>query len=491
VHDVGFTLFVLVPAPYVDASAAAGFKHRSQRAIVSGVGIMVELFIAALALLVWLNVQPGWISDIAFVTMLIGAVSTVLLNGNPLLRFDGYHLLCDAFDLPNLDARSRVWWGNVLQRRVFGLDTPPLPLAAGERKWMMFYAPLAWSYRAYIGVLIALWVGAKSVLLGVLVAAAVVLLLLVVPVTAFVRSVLQAAQGARHGHALRVLWVAAALTLGVLVLLPLPYSSVAQAVVWLPEQAEVRAETEGFVRELRVRDGAKVAPGQILAVLDDPALLAKQAQARSRVLALRVQYFNAMHDDRLQAQHHAQALAHAETELAQMDERVALLNVRSRVAGRMVITRQDDVPGQFFKKGQSVGYVFAPGEVVVRAVVADEDAALVRQRARAAAVWLDERPGRSLSAAVRHDVPAASFKLPSAGLADVNGGTLVTDPADSEHLRTLQPVFTVDVALAEAALERLGGRAWVRFDLGAEPLAWQWTRALGQLLLRHFGKAAG
>ncbi len=491
VHDVGFTLFVLVPAPYVDASAAAGFKHRSQRAIVSGVGIMVELFLAALALWVWLNVQPGWIRDIAFVVMLIGAVSTVLLNGNPLLRFDGYHLLCDAFDLPNLDARSRIWWGNLLQRRVFGLDASPLPLAAGERKWMALYAPLAWAYRAYIGLLIALWVGAKSVLLGLLVAASVVLMLVVMPVTAFVRGVVQAAQGARHARAMRVLWASAGLMLAVLALLPLPYSRMAQAVVWLPEQAEVRAQTEGFVRELRVRDGALVAPGQVLAVLDDPALLARQAQARSRVLALRVQYFNAMHDDRLQAQNYAQALTHAETELAWMDERVTQLEIRSRVAGRMMITRQDDVPGQYVRKGQALGYVFAPGEVVVRAVVADEDIALVRQRARAAAVWLDEWPGRSLRAGVRREVPAASFKLPSAGLADVNGGSIVTDPTDGEHLRTLQPVFTVDVALADATLERLGGRAWVRFDLGAEPLAWQWSRALGQLLLRHFGKAAG
>jgi putative peptide zinc metalloprotease protein len=145
-----------------------------------------------------------------------------------------------------------------------------------------------------------------------------------------------------------------------------------------------------------------------------------------------------------------------------------------------------------------LGHVVVPGEVVVRAVVADEDAALVRQRSRGATVWLDERPGRSLPAQVKRDVPAASFKLPSAGLADVNGGSVATDPADTEHLRTLLPIFTVDVALAEQVMdrtehaeriERIGGRAWVRFDFGAEPLAFQWARSLGQLLLKHFEKA--
>jgi len=334
---------------------------------------------------------------------------------------------------------------------------------------------------------------------GLLVAAGVLVMLIVMPLAAFVRAVTQAAQGAQHRRALRILWTAAGVALAAIVLLPLPYSSVAQAVVWLPEQAEVRAQSEGFVRELRVRDGAAVTQGQVLAVLDDPPLLAKQAEARSRLMALRVQYFNAMKGDRSQAQSFAQALTHAEAELARMDERVAQLEIRSRLAGRMVITRQEDVPGQYLKKGQALGYVFAPGEIVVRAVVADEDAALVSQRSRTAAVWLEERPGRTLRAQVRREVPAASFKLPSAGLADVNGGSIVTDPADSEHLRTLLPIFNVDVALAEPLterlerielIERIGGRAWVRFDFGAEPLALQWGRALGQLLLKHFGKSA-
>lgn len=491
VLDVGFTLFVLVPAPYVDASAAAGFKDRTQRAMVSGVGIMVELFIAAIALLVWANVQPGWISDIAFVTLLIGAVSTVLLNGNPLLRFDGYHLMCDLCDLPNLDARSRAWWSNLLQRRVFGLDAPAPLLAAGERKWMVVYAPLAFIYRVYLGVQMALWVALKSALLGVAVAIAMLVMLVVLPLAAFVRTATGSAQadGMQHRRAVRVLWTMGVLALALLTLLPLPYGTVAQAVVWLPEQAEVRAETEGVVRELRARDGDSVAPGQVLAVLDDPALLAKQAEARSRVMALRVQYFNTMQADRLQAQNFAQAQAHAEAELAHMDTRVAQLEIRSQSAGRLVIARQDDVSGQYFKKGQALGYVVAPGEVLVRAVVADEDAALVRSRSRGAAVWLDAQPGRAMRGEVRRDVPAASFKLPSAGLADYNGGSIVTDPADTEHLRTLQPVFTVDVALADSAIDRIGGRAWVRFDLGAEPLALQWAHALGQLLLKHFEKA--
>ena len=497
VKDVGFTLFVLVPAPYVDASAASGFTSRTQRAIVSGVGIMVELFIAALAFYVWLNVQAGWISDVAFVVMLIASVSTVLFNGNPLLRFDGYHLLCDVADVPNLDTRSRAWWSNLLQRRVFGVDMPALPLAAGERKWLLLYAPLALIYRVYIGLLIALWVSVKSVLLGLIVAVATVILLLM-PVRALVRSIMQSAQGAQRQRSLRRLWIVSAAVLLLIAVVPLPYGTVSEAVVWLPEQAEVRAQTDGFVRDLQVRDGDAVSPGQVLAVLDDPVLLAKQAEAHQRLLALRVQYFNTLqstqNSDRVLAQNFSEALAHAEAETTHIDTRIAQLEMRSQVAGRMVITRQDDMPGTFLKRGQALGYVFTPGAVVVRAVVMDEDATLVRLRTRSASVRLEERPGARLTGRVTRDVPAATFKLPSAALADHNGGSVPTDPADNDHLRTLQPVFTVDVTLSEYAtehaIERIGGRAWVRFDFGLEPLAFQWARAAGQLLLKHFEKAA-
>jgi putative peptide zinc metalloprotease protein len=489
VHDVGFTLFVLIPVPYVDASAASAFTRRRQRAVVSAVGIMVELFVAALALFVWLNVQPGWVRDTAFVVMLIAAVSTVVFNGNPLLRFDGYHLMCDLVDLPNLDSRSRAWWSNVIRRHVFKIAAPALPLATGERKWMILYAPLAWFYRLYVGLLIVLWIATASALLAGIVAATVVIMLILMPCATFVRGVMHAAESAQRKRALRILAGAGAGTLAALTLLPLPYGTVSPGVVWLPEQAQVRAETEGFVREVRVRDGEAVAPKQLLAVLDDPALLASQAEANARLAALRVRHFHAQQADRVQMQNLVQAIAHAEAELARIEARVAQLEIRSRMAGRMVMARPDDLPGTFLKKGQLLGHVLAPGELIVRAAVPHEDAALVQQRAGAARVWLNERPGHMVQGQLRGEIPAATFTLPTPALADRNGGPVLTDPADREHVRTLQPMFMIDIALPQGETQRVGGRAWVRFDLGSEPLAFQWAQTLRQLLLQHFDTA--
>jgi putative peptide zinc metalloprotease protein len=89
VHEIGVMFLVFAPVPYVDASAASEFRSKWQRMIVGAAGMMVEVFIASLALFVWLAVEPGIVRTLAYNVMLISGISTVLFNGNPLLRYDG------------------------------------------------------------------------------------------------------------------------------------------------------------------------------------------------------------------------------------------------------------------------------------------------------------------------------------------------------------------------------------------------------------------
>ncbi|MDH3511319.1 MAG: hypothetical protein OER85_10755, partial [Gammaproteobacteria bacterium] len=127
VHEMGIMLLVLAPLPYVDASASAAFKDKRKRMLVGAAGIMVELFVAALAMFVWAAAEPGLVRSVAFNVMLIGGVSTVFFNGNPLLRFDAYYVLADFLDMPNLGARANQYIGYLLQRYAFGLQEAESP----------------------------------------------------------------------------------------------------------------------------------------------------------------------------------------------------------------------------------------------------------------------------------------------------------------------------------------------------------------------------
>src|SRR5262249_31618300 len=106
VHELGVMILVLAPLPYVDASAASGFRSKWRRALVGSAGMIVEVFFAALALYIWLVVEPGLVRALAFDAMVVAGVSTVVFNGNPLLRYDGYYILADLLEIPNLAQRA-------------------------------------------------------------------------------------------------------------------------------------------------------------------------------------------------------------------------------------------------------------------------------------------------------------------------------------------------------------------------------------------------
>jgi len=99
VHELGVMFLVFMPVPYVDASSSAAFRDRKRRMVVGAGGMLVELLLSAIALFVWLNVEPGVVRSIAYNVIFIGSVSTVLFNANPLLRFDGYFILADAIEV--------------------------------------------------------------------------------------------------------------------------------------------------------------------------------------------------------------------------------------------------------------------------------------------------------------------------------------------------------------------------------------------------------
>ena len=220
---------------------------------------LVDFILNVAGLLVWLNTQPGTVRDAAFMLMIIGVSSTLLFNGNPLLRFDAYHVMCDLFDVPNLGPRSNAWWSQHLGRWLLGSRSEQPPTAAGEGKWLVAYAPLSFAYRLVISGVLILWLAGHGVLPALLAGLYVVVTVLLLPLR---RWALQAFQSAEPGSAqarlrLRMGLLAAGVTVAVC-LLPLPYSTVAPAVVWLPEQAQVRPEIDGFVAELPLADGAAV-----------------------------------------------------------------------------------------------------------------------------------------------------------------------------------------------------------------------------------------
>ncbi len=486
VADAGISLLLLVPAPYVDASAAVAFRSRGQRALVAGIGMMVELALAALGLALWMQVQPGLIRDAALMLMLIGSVSTLVFNGNPLLRFDAYYVLTDALDLPNLASRSSEYWRTLLQRYVLRADLPPFEIARGERKWLFFYGPASFAYRLALIAAVVVWVGAHSALLAAALAAFIGVAVLLLPAVRFVHATLcQLPPGRELRRAQWAGMTTVAVLAGAVFALPLPSYTIAQGVVWPPDQAQVRPAVDGFVREMHAVDGAIVEAGTLLLVLDNPELFAARARLRSRYESVQHERYAALLREPARAQSLAAEADELQAELDQIDEQIESLAVRAQVGGRLVMPRQDDLAGTLARRGVPLGYILNDADSTVRVAVAQGAAARVRADVQAVSVQLAESPA-PIAATLASDVPAATRELPSPALGERGGGWLPVDPADADGRRSLESVFLFEVRLPRLPLERIGQRAWVRFDHGTEPLVRQWLRATGQVLLKRF-----
>ncbi|MCU0946595.1 MAG: hypothetical protein MUF65_14710, partial [Rubritepida sp.] len=130
-----------------------------------------QLALAAIACLLWVQAEPGPLRALLFNVMLIAGVSTLLFNGNPLLRFDGYYVLMDLIEVPNLDTRAKKYWLYLLQRHGFGAHRAESPVEApGERAWLLGYGALAFVYRIAVMFAIALLVATQFLVVGVLLA---------------------------------------------------------------------------------------------------------------------------------------------------------------------------------------------------------------------------------------------------------------------------------------------------------------------------------
>ncbi len=488
VGSAGFTLLVLMPVPFVDASAANTFDRR-HRALVSAAGVMTELAIAAAALWIWLAVSPGMLSDVALTTFFIGAVSSLLFNGNPLLRFDGYYVLADLLDLPNLASRSQRWWHARVGRHLLRTSMPLLEASPGETKWLVLYAPASWLFQILVAYRVVGWIAGFSPILGLIAGLFMLVAVIALPLRNAVHAWLAPDAGRIRSPARRRLFTGIAIMALALVAIPVPSATTVPAVTALPEQSRLTAQNGGFVRTLRARDGDRVTSGQLIAELDDPALITQVRETRSRLAALETRRFDALLNDPRALGDLAQQIASTGSELAELEQRVAALELRAQTDGELAIAHQDDLPGSYLPRGGTLGHVLRTDALTVHAIVPHDAAARVRLDSTSVSVRLSSAADRSLPAHVLRAAAGASHVLPSPALAERFGGPLETLPRDPDAIRTEKAFFEVEVGLDDPVRAWIGERAQVRFAHPAEPLALQWLRELRQLFLRFDGSA--
>ncbi len=489
VHDMGVMLLVFLPVPYVDASSSWAFPRKRDRVLVGAAGMIVELFLAATAFYLWLWLEPGTAKAIAYDVAVLASVTTVLFNGNPLLRYDGYYIASDALEIPNLSQRATRYWGYLAERWLLRREEMHSPvMARGEDLWFSLYAPLSFAYRMFVLLSIALFISLKYSAVGALIAAWGILAGLGVPLYRGLGWLRRMLFDPRTGARGRRGALASLGALGVVLFaLPLPHHTQVDGVLWLPDSGVLRAGQAGFVGQVTAHAGDSVLPGAGVLSLRDSTLTAHVVEQAAKVEAAQVRYDAARLADPSKGQQLASDLEREQAELHALEERASRLEVHADAPGRLWLQDSDNLPGQFVKQGQILGYVIPAAAPRVRVIIDQPDEDFIRSHTRSIVVKVPFAPGPSWAARVVRAVPAALNELPSAALGREGGGAVATDPRDRTGRKALMTHFEYELALPDQFPYRfIGSRASVRFEHPPEPLIYRMWRGVRRLFLAFF-----
>jgi putative peptide zinc metalloprotease protein len=496
-HELGLMLLVLVPTPYVDASSAWAFPSKWQRIFVGAGGMIIELFFAALCAFVWRYTNPATypiINELAYNAMFIASVSTIMFNANPLLRYDGYYILSDVLEIPNLRQKSTEYAMGLIKRHIFSLKlSQPLP-PPGQRVWLFIYAVASSIYRVFVGIVIILLVTWKVPVLGVLMALGGVITWVFVPIGKLGRYLLLDPE--LHRKRRRAIAFSAAVAAIVVLLLGIirfpvhvDFAGIVQpddpvGKTGMVQSGLLKAGGDGRVIAVHAQDGQIVRAGQLIIELTNPSDQHDLDQATGKVAEYEARIRQAGATDLIELAKDRGDLILWQQKLAQAQQRMEDLKVKAPFDGRLIAPHLHELGNTFLSRGDEIGSVAVLDKLVIKGDIDQKDSQLVQEvKHFNVEVRLAGQLERTIPGGAVTLPPAAVNEVAHPSLGQAGGGDLQIDPRDPKGIRLQSPQFEARVKL-ENPDEQIfpGQRAYVRLTLGKRPLAWQWTRRFLQLL---------
>ena len=472
VHETGIALMVLLPLPYIDASASALFADKYDRMLVSAAGIIVELACAAVGVVLWANTN-GVLQDIGLVMFMTGSISTLLLNGNPLLKFDGYYLLADWIEIPNLASHSR----RVVLGRLRGLVSGTTERSTRdedkrERVWLYSYGFCSAIYRTVLMLSIAWVLSDRWFFLGAMLAVFALIIAIIVPawrmLSALVKDpVFHTARSAITVGVLPFMLIATTMWL------PLPHSNVVPGVVWIPDDAIVRVTGDCIVSNVYVRPGSTVKAGDNLFTCEEPGASDKLEEFIARVDELKVRRAGAVAREPLLVKTLDSQIEAGMAAVDDLDARIESKILKASVDGLFDIVDTSVLLGRSLNRGQVIGYVIPPDERTVRLAIDERWISRFDNELRSVAIRLLDTDGQAgiYNSAVLKRTPKATRMLPSAALSTYGGGLFVADESGDGRLLK-EAVFDVELVWPEAAgSAAVGSHVGVRLVYAPTPLS--------------------
>jgi putative peptide zinc metalloprotease protein len=380
VPTMGVAFLVLWPVLYTDVNETWTLPRRRDRLAVGASGMVAELTIAAWSTLLWAFLPECPLRQMAFVLAAVTWVSSLAINCSPFMRFDGYFLLMDALNMPNLHARAFItarWW---LRETLFALrEPPPEPLQPSAKRLLVGFALLVWVYR------LALFLGIAALvyhffikIVGIGLFCVEIGWFIVLPIAQEFRQWTHRRDRILGG---RRVWFTSTVTAMLLLAIALPWQNRVGAPAVLKADGNLKVFVPAAARLVaqRVQEGQHVIAGQILFIFDSPEIVTRRATIEAQIKTLQYQAQSISYDGdfRAQASVIREQLATAVTERAAMDAEMARLTVTAGAPGTVVDLLPDLHANDWISPDDQLATIRGDGGAVIDAYVRESDLARI------------------------------------------------------------------------------------------------------------------
>ena len=492
VHTIGIMFMMLVPLPYMDATASWSFRKKRHRAFVGAAGMLCEFFIASIAMIIWANVGGGLVKGLAYNVLVMTSISTVLFNINPLMRFDGYYILTDLLDMPNLQQHSVMHLKYLLERFVFRKqDSQKVAETWSEAVIYTIYGISSAVYRFFLFAGFIIAASQHYLILSVIMGVMLLLSMIVMPVGKFLKYVFYSPALTRvRLRAVTVSLVFFGSLFAALFYIPVPDTFTAPGVLEAKQFEDTIVATSGRVSKVYRKSGDAVASGDTLIVLENEEIDFSMDEKNAEIAEAMQQYYKALNEtpeNMLPLEKRIDVLRQELDEIKLQKDRLAIV---AGMGGIWNVDNVDEYLDKWVSKGDSLGMLLDTSSFDFLAVVSQEEVSrLFIGKPKQISVRLKGNAFNEILVDSAYAIPASIDKLPSSALGWHGGGDIETRVGKDATEQTAEPVYLVraTLRLGEAKVLAMHGRSGkIRFHLGDTPLALQGIRKVEQALQKYY-----
>ncbi len=483
VHEMGILFLVLTPALYCDVTDSWLLPNKWKRIWISAAGIYVECFLASIATFVWWYSTPGLMNSLAMATMFICSVNTIMFNANPLLRYDGYYVMADWLEIPNLRIKSTQFFGYLFQEKVLGLEIPVQNYLPRSRRYLFVtYAIASYVYRWFVTFAILWFLSQvlkpyKLESVSYLLALVSLVPLVGMPFYQIYKFVSTPGRLRKVKKARTAAFAVAAILLvcGIL-LIPTPLRIQGSMVLKLSKPEEIYAEVEGRLVELNVKNGDWVTKDMVLANLSNPEKLKELSQREQdqKINFSKAQWYRQSDEleNRAQAKQCEEFAENLEPMIAKATEQIGKLTLISHRDGRVVGSPHKETVGQWLKPGKPFCEIGDPRKLEAHLIVDQGDIHLINPDDT---VWVKiyGRAETTYKCKVAEISKRSREEIPTE-LTNMAQGEVASKPdPKTGNARPLTAVYEVIIPIDNDDLKLEPGlRGFAKIDAGTYTLAW-------------------